>query len=55
MKIRVIGGGLAGTEAALMAARLGCEVDLYEMRAMVDGKARLTPAHQTIEFGELVC
>jgi len=30
-------------------------VDLYEMRAMVDGKPRLTPAHQTIEFGELVC
>ncbi len=25
------------------------------MRAMVDGKPRLTPAHQTIEFGELVC
>ena len=55
MKIRVIGGGLAGPEAALTAARLGCEVDLYEMRAMVDGKPRLTPAHQTIEFGELVC
>ncbi|HSM77014.1 MAG TPA: methylenetetrahydrofolate--tRNA-(uracil(54)-C(5))-methyltransferase (FADH(2)-oxidizing) TrmFO, partial [Bryobacteraceae bacterium] len=55
MKIRVIGGGLAGPEAALTAARLECDVDLYEMRAMVDGKARLTPAHQTIEFGELVC
>ena len=55
MKIRVIGGGLAGPEAALTAARLGCEVELYEMRAMVDGKPRLTPAHQTTEFGELVC
>ena len=55
MKIRVIGGGLAGPEAALTAARLGCQVDLYEMRAMVEGKPRLTPAHQTIEFGELVC
>jgi methylenetetrahydrofolate--tRNA-(uracil-5-)-methyltransferase len=54
-KIRVIGGGLAGPEAALMAARLGCEVDLYEMRAIVDGKPRLTPAHQTTDFGELVC
>ena len=54
-KIRVIGGGLAGPEAALTAARLGCEVELYEMRAMVDGKPRLTPAHQTTEFGELVC
>jgi methylenetetrahydrofolate--tRNA-(uracil-5-)-methyltransferase len=55
MRIRVIGGGLAGPEAALSAARLGCEVDLYELRAMVDGKPRLTPAHQTVEFGELVC
>jgi methylenetetrahydrofolate--tRNA-(uracil-5-)-methyltransferase len=55
MRIRVIGGGLAGPEAALTAARLGCQVDLYEMRAVVDGKPRLTPAHQTTEFGELVC
>jgi len=55
VKIRVIGGGLAGPEAALTAARLGCRVDLYEMRAMVDGRPRLTPAHQTTEFGELVC
>jgi methylenetetrahydrofolate--tRNA-(uracil-5-)-methyltransferase len=55
VRIRVIGGGLAGPEAALTAARFGCEVDLYEMRAVVDGKPRLTPAHQTTEFGELVC
>ena len=55
MKIRVIGGGLAGPEAALTAARFGCQVDLYEMRAIVDGKPRLTPAHQTTDFGELVC
>jgi len=55
VRIRVIGGGLAGPEAALTAARLGCEVDLYEMRAVVDGMPRLTPAHQTTEFGELVC
>ena len=55
MRIRVIGGGLAGPEAALTAARLGCQVDLYEMRAMVDGQPRLTPAHQTTDFGELVC
>jgi methylenetetrahydrofolate--tRNA-(uracil-5-)-methyltransferase len=53
--VRVIGGGLAGPEAALTAAQLGCKVDLYEMRAVVDGKPRLTPAHQTTEFGELVC
>ena len=55
MRVRVIGGGLAGPEAALTAARLGCQVDLYEMRAVVDGKPRLTPAHQTTDFGELVC
>ena len=55
MRIEVIGGGLAGPEAALTAARLGCQVNLYEMRAVIDGKPRLTPAHQTIEFGELVC
>lgn len=55
MKIRVIGGGLAGPEAALTAARFGCSVDLYEMRAIVDGQRRLTPAHQTTDFGELVC
>jgi methylenetetrahydrofolate--tRNA-(uracil-5-)-methyltransferase len=54
-RIRVIGGGLAGPEAALTAARLGCEVELYEMRRVVDGQPLLTPAHQTTEFGELVC
>lgn len=55
MKVRVIGGGLAGPEAALTAARLGCAVDLYEMRTVIDGKPRLSPAHQTTDFGELVC
>jgi methylenetetrahydrofolate--tRNA-(uracil-5-)-methyltransferase len=49
-RIRVIGGGLAGPEAALTAARHGCDVDLYEMRPL-----RRTPAHQTADFGELVC
>jgi methylenetetrahydrofolate--tRNA-(uracil-5-)-methyltransferase len=49
-RIRVIGGGLAGPEAALQAARLGCEVDLYEMRP-----GRSTEAHQTADFAELVC
>ena len=34
-------GGLAGPEAALTAARLGCQVDLYEMRRLVDGKPLL--------------
>jgi methylenetetrahydrofolate--tRNA-(uracil-5-)-methyltransferase len=50
MRIRIIGGGLAGPEAALVAARLGAEVDLYEMRPV-----KPTPAHQTADFGELVC
>ena len=50
MRVRVIGGGLAGPEAALVAARMGVEVDLFEMRP-----ARTTPAHQTADFGELVC
>src|SRR5581483_9585076 len=50
MRIRVIGGGLAGPEAALVAARMGVDVDLYEMRPV-----RSTPAHQTADFGELVC
>lgn len=50
MKIRVIGGGLAGPEAALTLARRGCDVDLYEMRPV-----RSTPAHETANFGELVC
>ena len=50
MRIRVIGGGLAGPEAALVAARMGVDVDLCEMRPV-----RTTPAHQTADFGELVC
>ena len=48
--IRIIGGGLAGPEAALQAAKLGCKVDLYEMRP-----TRSTEAHQTADFAELVC
>ncbi len=49
-KIKVIGGGLAGPEAALQAARAGCEVTLFEMRPH-----RSTEAHQTSDFAELVC
>jgi methylenetetrahydrofolate--tRNA-(uracil-5-)-methyltransferase len=48
--IKVIGGGLAGPEAALQAAALGCQVALYEMRP-----TRSTEAHQTADFAELVC
>jgi methylenetetrahydrofolate--tRNA-(uracil-5-)-methyltransferase len=50
MRIKVIGGGLAGPEAALQAARLSCEVALYEMRP-----TRSTEAHQSADFAELVC
>jgi len=49
-KIKIIGGGLAGPEAALQAAALGCQVALYEMRP-----TRSTEAHQTADFAELVC
>lgn len=49
-RLRVIGGGLAGCEAAWQAARRGVEVDLYEMRPRVS-----TPAHETDELAELVC
>jgi methylenetetrahydrofolate--tRNA-(uracil-5-)-methyltransferase len=49
-RIRIIGGGLAGPEAALQAAKFGCEIDLYEMRP-----TRSTEAHQTSDFAELVC
>src|SRR5665213_1104775 len=49
-KIHVIGGGLAGPEAALQAASFGCDVVLSEMRPV-----RSTEAHQTSDFAELVC
>ena len=48
--INIIGGGLAGSEAAWQAAERGCRVRLYEMRPM-----RTTGAHQTQNFAELVC
>src|SRR6266850_4151661 len=46
----VIGGGLAGSEAAWQAATRGLRVLLYEMRPV-----RQTPAHQTAWLAELVC
>jgi methylenetetrahydrofolate--tRNA-(uracil-5-)-methyltransferase len=46
----VIGGGLAGSEAAWQAATQGLRVLLYEMRPV-----RQTPAHQTAWLAELVC
>src|ERR1700694_5027377 len=48
--IKIIGAGLAGSEAAWQCARRGLEVELCEMRPM-----RSTPAHQTADFAELVC
>ena len=48
--IRIIGAGLAGSEAAWQCARRGIAVELFEMRP-----ARSTPAHQTGDFAELVC
>jgi methylenetetrahydrofolate--tRNA-(uracil-5-)-methyltransferase len=48
--VRIIGAGLAGSEAAWQVARRGLEVELYEMRPL-----RSTPAHQTGDFAELVC
>jgi methylenetetrahydrofolate--tRNA-(uracil-5-)-methyltransferase len=48
--IRIIGAGLAGTEAAWQCARRGVPVELYEMRP-----TRRTAAHQTAQFAELVC
>src|SRR5215467_10393644 len=49
-RIKIIGAGLAGSEAAWQCARRGVAVELYEMRPL-----RSTPAHQTSDFGELVC
>jgi methylenetetrahydrofolate--tRNA-(uracil-5-)-methyltransferase len=48
--IRIIGAGLAGSEAAWQCARRGVAVELFEMRPV-----RSTPAHQTANFAELVC
>ena len=49
-RVIVVGGGLAGSEAAWQAARRGARVDLYEMRP-----ARGTPVHRTPLLAELVC
>jgi len=49
-QIHVIGGGLAGSEAAWQIACRGMDVSLYEMRP-----GKMTPAHTTGSLGELVC
>ena len=49
-RVVIVGGGLAGCEAAWQAARRGLGVDLYEMRPL-----RPTPVHKTDRLAELVC
>src|SRR3979409_1479306 len=48
--IIIIGGGLAGVEAAWQAARAGARVRLHEMRPV-----KQTPAHRTDKLAEIVC
>ena len=50
LPIHILGGGLAGSEAAWQVARAGLRAVLYEMRPV-----RSTPAHKTGELSELVC
>ena len=49
-KIKIIGAGLAGCEAAWQIAERGIEAELYEMRP-----ALMTPAHKTGNLAEIVC
>jgi methylenetetrahydrofolate--tRNA-(uracil-5-)-methyltransferase len=49
-RVRIIGGGLAGCEAALQCTQRGVRCELYEMRPQ-----QKTPAHQTENLAELVC
>jgi methylenetetrahydrofolate--tRNA-(uracil-5-)-methyltransferase len=49
-RVTIVGGGLAGSEAAWQLARRGVAVDLFEMRPV-----RQTPVHQTGDLAELVC
>lgn len=50
MKVKVIGAGLAGCEAAYLLAERGVEVELYDIKPK-----SFTPAHSDKNFGELVC
>ena len=49
-KVKIIGGGLAGSEAALQLAKRGIDVELYEMRPK-----KTTGAHVSSDFAEFVC
>ena len=48
--VKVIGAGLAGSEAAWQLAQRGIQVELYEMKPQ-----KMSPAHHSENFGELVC
>ena len=50
MTVRVIGGGLAGSEAAWQLAQRGIQVELIDMKPR-----KMTPAHHSPDFAELVC
>lgn len=50
MKVKVIGAGLAGCEAALQLAKAGITVELYEMKPK-----KYSPAHKSEKYAELVC
>ena len=50
MKVKVIGAGLAGSEAAWQLAERGFRVELHEMKP-----ANMSPAHHCADFAELVC
>ena len=50
MTVKVIGAGLAGSEAAWQLAQRGIQVELYEMKPH-----KMTPAHHSTDFAELVC
>ena len=49
-KVKVIGAGLAGSEAAWQLAQRGIQVELVEMKPL-----KMSPAHHSADFGELVC
>ena len=49
-KVKIIGGGLAGSEAAYYLANKGVKVELYDMKPK-----SFTPAHISTDYAELVC
>ena len=50
MNVKVVGAGLAGSEAAWQLAQRGIQVTLYEMKPV-----KMSPAHHSADFAELVC